>query len=447
MITTIHPEIKKEADNHGLYQVYIRITRNRRHKRIKTQVSLESLDDWNQNTRNGRYIRISAKDSKAKNIQLEKELESVKRYIQRNDDPFLTYYSFNPDEEILMQRFMEYARRITESKNRQESSKGRAYRIFSRKFQVYLRSIGKEDIPFKELTPAIVTDFENWLRVQPKERCSGTAHSLITPNYVKSIMITFRALIRRAIMIEGLLDQSKDPFRNYTIKEEKVIKEKLEKEELLSIISLDLEKGSWLWHTRNCFLFSFYCAGIRSSDLLQMRWCNIRDGRLLYQMSKSRKIKDMRLVPQAIEILDLYRTDNSKATDYIFPLLDSNAEWAGYINPQQKETMPAEIKNRLFIQTSSKNVLLNRNLKKIGRMAGISKNLTFHMSRHTFAYQAMKNGIDHMIIKEALAHSSLSTTEKYLGQFNTEEVDSALEKLFTKEFPEPAQNPQECLYQ
>lgn len=68
------------------------------------------------------------------------------------------------------------------------------------------------------------------------------------------------------------------------------------------LINLNVENGSMKWHTKNCFLFSYYCAGIRVGDLVQLRWRNVQNGRLNYQMGKNHKVKDLVLIDQAQEI-------------------------------------------------------------------------------------------------------------------------------------------------
>lgn len=42
-------------------------------------------------------------------------------------------------------------------------------------------------------------------------------------------------------------------------------------------------------HARNLFLFSFYFAGMRVSDILKLKWSDIQDGRLYYKMGKNEK--------------------------------------------------------------------------------------------------------------------------------------------------------------
>lgn len=52
-------------------------------------------------------------------------------------------------------------------------------------------------------------------------------------------------------------------------------------------------------------------------------------------------------------------------------------------------------------------------MKNWGEAAGISKNLTFHVARHTFAVQGLEAGIDIAVLQKLLGHTLLSTTMIY----------------------------------
>jgi len=324
--------------------------------------------------------------------------------------------------------FLQYALDYTQKLYSEGRSNAKQYQTFCNKLQAYLATTGKKDLTFKELTPAFLSGFESYLNKDTNEKLKNEERRL-HPNYIRTIMVKCRALANKAIK-EDLLEADKYPFKKYTIpKEVTSDKEALEESEVAAIVALDYPQGSWLWHTRNAFLFSFYCAGIRAGDLLQLRWQNVmlESNRLEYTMGKNHKQRNYPLVPQAKEILALYHNDSCKPSDYIFPLLDSRAKYAA---SPDINTMPVPQKKALFSQIYSKNALLNVYLKQVAFDARIRKNLSFHISRHTFASIARQKAVPSKVVQEALAHSSLTTTERYLHSFSNEEVSSALQKVF-----------------
>jgi integrase len=78
----------------------------------------------------------------------------------------------------------------------------------------------------------------------------------------------------------------------------------------------------------------------------------------------------------------------------------------------------------------SATAMINEALKVIGGIAKIKVPLTFHLARHSFAYNAMKINVPIGIIKNAMGHSSIKTTEMYLGAFNDDEINEALKSLY-----------------
>lgn len=70
----------------------------------------------------------------------------------------------------------------------------------------------------------------------------------------------------------------------------------------------------------------------------------------------------------------------------------------------------------------------NAYLKAIAHMAGIKKNLTMHMGRHTFATWALRKGVNIEIVSKMLAHADITTTQIY-AKVLQEEVDKGFDKL------------------
>ena len=283
---------------------------------------------------------------------------------------------------------------------------------------------------FAELTYQFMTKFDSYLHTIPNER---NPEQLLHPNTIQVNFNIFKTLVNNAIKA-GLRKSDNSPFLNFKCSGVKTEKEKLNADELEKVKALDLQEGSLIWHCRNAFMFSFYCAGVRAGDLMQLRWCNITsEGRLNYQMGKNHKVRDLLLVAEAMNILKLYHFEGVKPADYIFPFLDSQSTWFKYITQEQKDRMPSDMKRKMFESVSSKNALINKKLAQIAKLAGIDKRISFHISRHSFAKAAKDKGLDNLEVKDLLAHSSLSITEKYMGGFDTSKTDAALVKAVSKE--------------
>ncbi|MBO6763109.1 MAG: site-specific integrase, partial [Roseivirga sp.] len=110
------------------------------------------------------------------------------------------------------------------------------------------------------------------------------------PRTITNQLIFIRTMYNLAIN-EGIIDRKYYPFagENEKIRIKSGNKIGLTKPEIERIEKLKLEKGSSIWHTRNVWLFSYYFAGVRISDVLEMKWSDFVDGRLYYQMNKNEK--------------------------------------------------------------------------------------------------------------------------------------------------------------
>lgn len=431
MATSFNFELDNKPSRDGRYRVLLRITQNRKHKRIKTSISLNRKSDWNKIRKE---VRQSEPNYKIWNDMLKKEMEKAKiQYLELKDYGIVTPDKLK-DELIASERpvsFLKYAQQRTqeliECGNIRNAKK---YKTFCNKLELFLTNgNGKvRDLSFGEITPSLVEDFYNFLMNLRNER---NPDQVLHPNTVQTNLNIFRTLIKKAIEIDKLMKMDRNPFLAFKYKGVKTEKEKLNNEEIDLIIGLSLEENTPIWHCRNYFLFSYYCAGIRAGDFIQLRWCNIStDNRISYQMGKNHKTRDIKLPKQALDILELYRKDDSRPTDYIFPLLDNNAIYAKAVTQSEIDVLPSEIKNLLFNQISSKTAIINKYLKKIAVCAGINKNISFHIARHSFAKVAKEKGISTDVIQNILGHSKEETTKRYMGEIDNSECDKTMEKLF-----------------
>lgn len=388
---------KKKKD--GRIPIYIRFTENRKSRYRSTGIAVKPKY-WNANKK---VVSSSHRREKHLNIQLEQQLNEVskvKRELYKRDslsmEAILNELSPNTDTRSIVKQAKQYRTQLNlESKYWQH----RHFGVIINNLTAFIDATGPGD-RLDKLDTGWIEGFQAFLL-----------------NDIGNINNTVRKKIQRLKrFIKWLLKNGEienDPFINFEIvsREKTNTKVKLTFQQIQAIQDLDLKPGSNLWHTRNYFLYSFYNAGIRFGDVCTLKWNNIIDGRLKYKMSKTGNDKNIKQQEPMLEILGYYRDDSA---GYIFPILDKP-----YSNP-----------NELRKKISSKNVIVNRRLKKIGKLAGIQASLSFHVSRHSFAQYALKKGMNLYTISKALAHSDLKITEEYLKSFDEELLDNSMDKLF-----------------
>lgn len=251
------------------------------------------------------------------------------------------------------------------------------------------------------------------------------------PNTIHGNFKNMKTIVKEAI-VDGYLPQNENPFFTFSVEKEETHKTHLSLKQILAIESLELDPYSTMGLTRNSFLFSFYMAGIRFSDMIQLVWMEEKEDNILdYTMNKTRGSSGSRRIlpipPPAQEILNLYRKKVKGVYDYIFPWLDPKQF------PSIKDhKYTAEQLKLLVKQCSSKTTLSNKYLKKIARRAGIRENVTNHVARHTFTGIAEDLGLSVKEMQSLLGHSSISTTEIYRDSFTKTRDAAAMNKFWDK---------------
>lgn len=183
--------------------------------------------------------------------------------------------------------------------------------------------------------------------------------------------------------------------------------------EVERIESLELEEDSNIWHTKNVWLIAFYFAGIRISDVVQLKWSDLKDNRLLYVMDKNEKPVSLKIPEKALIILEKYRRFGSENNGFIFPFL--------------KETNLTN-KEEVFRKTRNATGLFNKYLKRIAVLCNIDKNLSNHIARHSFGNIA-GDKIHPLMLQKLYRHSDLKTTLNYQANFIHRDADEALDNV------------------
>jgi len=394
-MATFRFELNGRPTKNKTYVVYLRVTVGGKRKLIKTMVEIARPSDFNAKCKGENWVRGGVRDAKVLNAQLADILARAKEtYKELDKEGKVTTVALAKEmnTEVVSPSFMEFTRERAQMIYDNGGWRNwRKYCGLINKLDAFRKKRRMADIAVADMTVELLTRFDNFLHKWENEREPG---KLLHPNTIEVQFNILRTLVHRAIEV-GIMEASRDPFLVFKYKGVKTVKEKLDDSEMERIINLELEEGSLIWHCKNYFLFSYYCAGIRAADLIQLRWGNVTgSGRLHYQMGKNHKERDLLLVEQAMEILSHYHREDAKATDYIFPLLSNDAEYAGYVTQADKDRMKPELRHKMYQDISSKNALINKYLKKIAEKAEIAKPLSMHISRHSFAHIAQEAGAE-----------------------------------------------------
>ena len=239
----------------------------------------------------------------------------------------------------------------------------------------------KEVIPFNTINHTFLTQYR---------------HSLIAagrrPNGYYQDFATIKKFYKLAV-IKGLAKGN--PFENFKLEKEETVRAWLTKEELQKLF--DLMNGKLLddngqpimltdavKNTLQHFMFSCF-TGIRFGDKKRFDATNIVDGRIHMKTSKTGK-------------------------HITIPF-----------NEQAQELLPHILGRKL----KEKNGRVNNDLKECILAAGITKSISYHCSRHTFAINCILAGIDIITVRDWLGHKSVTTTEIYAkiaAQFKDESM-------------------------
>ncbi len=405
---TFNVEINSKPKQDGRYTILIRITHNRKHKRIALGKFIPK-QYFNKGATFGHWIRQSYPNAKQLNKLIKHRISELDQAFSENQlkekessvQSVLNEIN-NPDQA----EFFVYAEKVIKrcrTKGQYRTAEKRTHVL--NKIEKFLK---KRNLHFSDLTTSFLMDYDAYLHKLGNKT-----------NTIHTDLKVIKAIINQAIS-ENIIEHSENPFLSYRLKAEKTYKERLTEPEIEKIIGLELEEGTKLWHTRNYFLFSFYCAGVRFGDLAVLKWNNINEGRLHYTMNKTAgtagAIKSIPLNSKAKGILHFYDLKGKKKTQYIFPLLDKSID---------EKNIPL-----LKKQISSKNAQTNKFLKELATLAEIDKKVSFHVSRHSFAEIARKKTNDLYGISKALGHSDLKITQGYLEDLDMDSTDKTMYKIF-----------------
>ena len=368
--------LKSRVNSKGESQIYLRVTVDGKRKEISLKKSIASKS-WDKK-------KQRAKGNSEATRVLNKYLRTVEVKIDQTEQQL-----FNAGKrvtiELLMNKYLGVDNKnhtlieVIESSNKRKKmlvkeSTYKHYKAALKHVKSYLKYQYKvTDIDIKEVNYQFILDFDFYLRT---EKNIGNNKAI---RYVKTLGGIFRTTIENGWI-------SIDPFMNY--KKTKVIKDvvSLTKSEIDIIYKKEFSNKS-LERVRDIFIFSCY-TGLAYCDVERLSKEHIIksiDGYSWIKINrrKTEVVCDIPLFQVAEEIIDKYKDD---------PIVINSGKLLPVL----------------------KNQKMNAYLKDIGDLCDISKNLHFHMARHTWGTTiAAANRLPIETIMRIMGHKTIEMARHY----------------------------------
>lgn len=364
----------------GVMPVYMRITVNGVPKEITTKRECEP-ERWNSHAQRAKGNNEKTKTLNAYLDTLERQVHEARRQLIEAQITItadsLKDRLLGKDEKcyMLLEVFAQHNKRIAALAGSEYApATVQRYETTLDHVKTFLQwKYGVSDIDIKKLSYAFVTDFEFYLK--SKRKCNHNSTIKYIANMRKIVLYCLKS---------GWIN--KDPFFGFKMTKKEVVREYLTETELqqLSTKQFGIER---LAQVRDIFLFSCY-TGLAFIDVSKLTRSEIATGVdgnqwIFTFRQKTDTASRIPLLPQAQAIIEKYK-DHPKCVNEgrLLPILS--------------------------------NQKMNAYLKEVADLCGITKTLTFHIARHTFATTVtLSNGVPIETVSKMLGHKNIRMTQHY----------------------------------
>lgn len=303
--------------------------------------------------------------------------------------------------------------------------------LMAEKYGTYLRLrsvlnklrgfVGAGGLPIRDITEDFIRRYEHYLSSEV-----GSSRNTI------AMSMKFISKILGDIYRQYELDETANPFRKIKFHFEPSSRQYLLAEEVAAIRDLPLKAGGVLDQARDIFIFECY-SGLRISDILTLRWENITADGISVRMRKTGKVISVPLQRNVQEILARrarLRDGSGNVSRCKGPdcgVCGSGGIVFGYLKFDSANPGSKELTKAIGAATAS----INRSLKTIAAMAGLSKPISTHIGRHSFATMLLTSGIDLPVIQELMGHHDVKVTQIYAKVISRRKAEAiaALDRL------------------
>lgn len=310
------------------------------------------------------------------NSILKRELAKLDQYyideLDKGRKPNLSDIRYFYENQKERESFNEFVSRNHRKYIKDNELEHRTFQVY-RTFLTHLNEFNP-DIRFYEISRELVVGFNNFLA--RKKKLKGASRK----KYLDKFKVMHKEAAKaKLIKYDDLL------FDKLKIKVEEPRRTSLTRKEIRAIREADLAELPGLIQTRDEFLFMCY-SGLYYSDLRSLKDEHLVKTDKGYvirgERSKNKNvfITPIYKFPGAIEIINKYQYSTND--EYLFPNTISDQKF-------------------------------NVKLKAIAAAAGITKNLTNKVARHSFTDIMIAEGIEEQFVSKMLGHTKTETTREY----------------------------------
>lgn len=313
------------------------------------------------------------KEENRKTLALAEAIRSKRLLQVKNEE-----YGFR-DTDKAKGSFIAYFERLTEKRKNSQGNWGNWDSV-----QKHLENFPKGNVQFKDIDKNWLEDFKYYLQYEAKSKNGKKLSQNSQCSYFSKVSAALKEAVKEAIIqvnpanqVEGI--KPDDPNREF-----------LTLEELQAAAKVECEMPV----LKNAFIFSAL-TGLRWSDIEKLVWSEVQHSEqtgyyIRFRQKKTKGAETLPISEQAFQILGERKPGNEK----VFAGLYYSA-WH------------------------------NLKLREWVMKAGITKHITFHCARHTYATLQITLGTDIYTVSKLLGHRHLKTTEVYAKVIDHKKQEAA----------------------
>lgn len=340
------------------------------------------LDYYHKGKRKTEYLKLylnpspkttGERESNKKTLQLAETIRAQRQIEVQNG-----IYGFH-DNEKMKGNFIAYIELLSEKRSGSSGNYGNW-----RSMLKHLKAFADPKVTFAEIDKKFVQDFKDYLDCDAK----ATDSKKLSQNSKYSYFNKLRAGLKKAVE-DGIL--TKNPAEGVSaFKQGEPEREFLTLEELQSAVETECE----IPQLKTAFIFSCL-TGLRWSDIQKLTWLEIQHSTSLghyirFRQQKTKGVETLPISEQAVGILG----EKKDPTDRVFKGLKYSS-WH------------------------------NQKLQQWMMHAGITKSISFHCARHTYATLQLTAGTDIYTVSKLLGHRELKTTQIYAKVIDEKKKEAA----------------------